>query len=95
MSGLIIQSGLALPYLAVLLFFVLQTRAGLFKSIPSNSAPFSLPSSSTSLNFPLPLIARGFVMVVRVSGGVLGHLSSSSLLKFTPPFMHRYVMVAR
>ena len=31
-------------------------------------------------------------MEMRVSGGVLGHLSSSSLLKFTPPFMYRYVM---
>ena len=31
--------------------------------------------------------------VVRVSGEVLGHLSSSSMLKVTPSFMHKWVMI--
>ena len=34
------------------------------------------------------------MIVVRVSGEVLGNLSFSSLLKVTPLFMHRYVMIA-
>ena len=63
-----------------------------------NTSAFSLwslflPSSSTSFNFPLLLFDGGLVNEVRVSGKVLRHLYFSSLLKVTPPFMHRYVMI--
>ena len=57
-------------------------------------SPF-LPTSLTYFNFPLPLFDGDLVNVLRESGGVLGNLSSSSLLKVTPPFMHMYVMIAR
>ena len=53
----------------------------------------SLLFSSISYTFFLPLLDGGLVMPVRVRGEVLGHLSSSSQVPFTPPSMHSPVMV--
>ena len=82
------QIGLALFPFLVLVFTVLTTNSYLLGSSLSNPAALLL-SSSISFNFPLPLFDGGLVIVVRVSGGVLGHLSSSSLLNVTPHFMHK------
>ena len=57
---------------------------------------FSLPSlssSSISYIFFLPLSTAGLVIPISVREEVLGHLSSSSQVPFTPHSMHNLVMV--
>ena len=53
----------------------------------------SLFSSSFSCTFSLSLFVGGLVMLVRVKGEVLGHLSSFSQVPSTFPNMHSLVMV--
>ena len=57
------------------------------------SSLLSLPSSSISYTFSLPLLGGGLVMPVRVREEVLGHLSSFSQGPSTPPSMHSLVIV--
>ena len=51
--------------------------------------------SLTSWNFFLPLFDGALVILVNVRGEVLGHLSSSSQVPFTPYSMKSLVIVVR
>ena len=81
-------------HLGLRLFCLFSLLLSMLSTIACSGFSILLSSSSTtSCNFFLPLFDGALVISVNVRGEVLGHLSSSSQVTFTPPNMQSLVIV--